>query len=183
MFEQLEKMSLKEVLRYAIASEDAAGNYYRSLVKHLAVNELVSHKFEHLAKEEDLHKKTLVNLYKYMFEEEKSDESYGVKGYVFPKGLPPLEGAIKVKNVDNLIQALEIAMQSEDRAFNVYMFLAKRHKEHRQLFERLAMLEQGHYHIVKIEKQLCEGVVMEDPSMKYKSVPYFANYSSGKLAP
>jgi len=180
MYEQLEKMSLEEVLRYAIASEDAAGNYYRSLVKFLSPNELVSHKFEHLAIEEDLHKKTLINLYKYMFEEEKGKVSLGLKGYVFPKGLPPLEGAIKVGHVDSFIEALEIALLSEDRAYNIYMYLAKKHKKHRMLFERLAMLEHGHYQVIKTEKQLCEGVVMEDPSLKNEPVHVYANYY-GKL--
>jgi rubrerythrin len=176
MYEQLEKMSLQEIVRYAIASEDAAGNYYRSLVKFLKPNELISHKFEFLAMEEDIHRKVLVQLYEQMFGAQKYQGVFGVKGYVFPKGLPPLEGAIKVKTVENLLEALDIAMLSEDRAHNIYKFLSKKDKEHRALFERLAMLEQGHYNILKAEKMLCEGVLMEDPSLKEKEIPHFANY-------
>jgi len=180
MYEQLGKMNLKEIIRYAIASEDAAKNYYQSLVKYLKLNELVSHKFEFLAREEEIHRKTLIRIYEEMFGPQKYKESLGVKGYVFPPGLPPLEGAIKISNVESLLEALDIAMQSEDRAYNVYLFISKKEKDHRQLFERLAMLEQGHYNTLKSEKKLYEGILMENPTISKKPVSHLISYY-GKL--
>lgn len=153
--EELEKLSLKEILGYAIESEGAAREYYLTLAKNAP--ELVAVRFENLAREEEMHKKTVSGIYKKHF----GDESYTV-----PENLPPLEGSVKVSTVTSLIRALETAMWNEYNAYKVYKYLAAAEKDHKDLFKYLAAMEEGHYEVLRIEKNTYESHVIEKPRTK-----------------
>lgn len=161
MDEILKGLNLKEIIGYAIGSEKAAGNYYRMLVKVFDPNELVKTKFENIAKDEDMHKWVLLDFHK---------ELFGDDDYTVPEGLPPFESVAEVDTVETLLEALNIAMQNERNAYNVYMFLAKHHKEHRKLFKYLAQTETGHYETLKQEKGFFDEEVKEDAGFKGLSV-------------
>lgn len=143
MEEKLKALNLKEIIGYAIGSEDAASNFYWMIVKVFEPNDLVKNKFESIARDEELHMKALLNLH---------EEAFGNKDYEVPEGLPPFESQAEVDKVENLIKALQIAMENEANANKMYTFLAKQHKEHRKLFKYLAQTEMGHYETLKQEK-------------------------------
>ncbi len=155
MYEKLKELSIREIIGYTIGSEDAANKYYLDLAK--KVNELTAVRFENLARDEAAHKKVLLSLYK---------ELFGDENWVMPEGLPPFESSVKVETVENLITALGNAMLNEYNAYKVYKFLSKHHKEHRALFEYLAVMEHGHYDTLKMEKELYEDRTIVDPHIK-----------------
>jgi rubrerythrin len=155
MYEILKTLNFREIVGYAIGSEDAANKYYLDLSK--KVNELTAVRFENLARDEAAHKKVLLDLHKQLF---------GDENYVMPEGVPPFESSVKVDSVDNLIVALGNAMLNEYNAYKVYKYLAKHHKEHRALFEYLAVMERGHYETLKMEKELYEDRTIVDPKIK-----------------
>ena len=143
MEERLQSLSLKEIIGYAIGSEDAASNFYWMIVKVFEPNDLVKHKFESIARDEELHMRALLNLH---------EDAFGDKNYKVPDGLPPFESQAEVERVESLIEALNIAMENEMCANKVYTFLAKQHKDHKKLFKYLAQTEMGHYNVLKAEK-------------------------------
>jgi len=157
----LRSLDLKEILGYAIGSEDTASTYYRMLVKIFDTNELVANKFESIAKDEELHKQSLLNLY---------IDVYGSDQYTVPDGLPPFESTAEVESVESLIRALEIAMENEQNAHKIYTFLAGEHKEHRKLFKYLAQTELGHYETLKQEKGYFDEEVNENPDYRSRAV-------------
>jgi rubrerythrin len=143
MEEQLKELNLKEIIGYAIGSEDAASNFYWMIVKVFEPNDLVRHKFESIARDEELHMKALLDLH---------EDAFGDRNYTVPDGLPPFESVVEVERVESLIEALNIAMENEMSANKVYIFLAREHKDHRKLFKYLAQTEMGHYNVLKQEK-------------------------------
>ena len=92
----LRDLDLKEILGYAIASEETASTSYRMMVKIFDTNELVANKFESIAKDEELHMKSLLNLHM---------DVYGSDQYTVPEGLPPFESRAEVDSVDSLLRA------------------------------------------------------------------------------
>jgi len=153
--EELEKLSLKEILGYVIKSEEAAKKYYLELAKNAP--ELVATRFENLAREEEMHKKTVSDIYRTRFGDEK---------YTVPKGLSPLESSVKIDNIITLIGALDNAMRSEYNAHRVYKYLAVQMKEHKKLFTYLADMEMSHYETVKKERDMYETHVINNPTIK-----------------
>jgi rubrerythrin len=141
--EKLKALSFKEIIGYAIGSEDAASNFYWMIVKVFEPNDLVRNKFESIARDEELHMRALLNLH---------EDAFGDKNYTVPDGLPPFESVADVEKVESLIEALNIAMENEMSANKVYNFLAKEHKDQRKLFKYLAQTELGHYNVLKEEK-------------------------------
>ncbi len=157
--EELEKLSLKEILGYAIESEEAARVYYTELAKNAP--ELVATRFHNLAREEEIHKKTVQKIYQ---------EHFGDESYTVPGNLPPLESSVKISTVTSLIRALDTAMWNEYNAYRVYKYLAKQEETHKNLFEYLAAMEKGHYEVVRMEKDTYEGHVIEKPQTKGMSL-------------
>jgi rubrerythrin len=143
MEENLKSLDLKEIIGYAIGSEEAANNFYWMIVKVFEPNDLVKHKFESIARDEELHMRALLNLH---------EDIFGDKNYTVPDGLPPFESVAEVERVDSLVEALNIAMENEISANKVYTYLASQHREHRKLFRYLAQTEMGHYNVLKEEK-------------------------------
>jgi len=153
--EELEKLSLEEILGYVIESEEAAKKYYLELAKNAP--ELVATRFENLAREEEMHKKTVSDIYRTRFGDEK---------YTVPKGLSPLESSVKIDNIITLIEALDNAMRNEYNAHRVYKYLAVQMKEHKKLFAYLADMEMSHYETVKKERDMYEGQIISNPKMQ-----------------
>jgi rubrerythrin len=154
---KLSALSLKEILGYAIHSEDVASTYYWTLAKVFDPNDLVKAKFLALSNDEKLHKEALLSLHKSQFKTAK---------YVIPKGLPPFESVGEVKTIDSFLEALETAMQNERNAHDIYMYLAEKNPKHRKLFRYLAMTETGHYEAIKQDYHFFTEEAKDDPSIK-----------------
>ena len=161
ILETLRGLSLKEILGYAIHSEDVASTYYWTLAKVFEPNDLVKAKFQALSNDEKLHKEALLNLYKQTF----GDENYSV-----PEGLPPFESIVDVKTVNSFMEAIETAMQNERNAHDMYMMIAKEHKKHRKLFKYLAQTEMGHYETLKQDLNFVKEDYEEDPTVGTKNL-------------
>ncbi len=159
MYEELKDLELKELIGYSIFSEQEAAKFYRGLVSDMDEDSLVRHKFESIAKDEDMHKWVLQDLYR---------ETFGDENWSYPEGLPPFESIVKVESIDNLIRALEAAMENEYNAFKVYKYMAKTHKEHRKLFKYLSHFEHGHYDVLKREKDHMEDMMMDEPKKRHE---------------
>jgi rubrerythrin len=156
VYEKLKVMSLQDILGYAIASEEASAKFYLHLVKDESINELVSHRFEQMAADESVHKKALLCLYK---------KTFGDENYKVPEGLPPFESSVHIETVQNMIEALTIAMENEHNAQKIYKFLAHHQKDNKQFYKRLALMEKGHYELLKHEKEAFEEDIMENPTI------------------
>lgn len=168
MKEELKALSLRELIGYAIFSEEEAAKFYRHLVKDFDEKSLVGHKFQSIAKDEDMHRWVLLDLHR---------ELFGTDEYSVPEHLKPFESIVEVKTVHNLIDALETAMQNEYSAYKVYKFLAHEHKEHRKLFKYLAHFEHGHYDVLKREKEHFEDEVMtHSDSGQPLEMPHMKDY-------
>ncbi len=154
-------LSFKEIVGYSINSENVASTYYWALAKVFEPNDLVKARFEALSNEEKLHMKALLDLHKSIF---------GDEDYVVPEGLPPFESIAEVKTMDSLIEALETAMQNEDNAHKMYLYIAKEHKEHKKLFKYLAMTEKSHYETLKQELEFFQEDFGEDPGAGSRSL-------------
>lgn len=158
---KLGSLSLKEILGYSIHSEDVASTYYWTLAKVFEPNDLVKAKFEALANDEKLHMKALLHLYK---------TEFGDENYTIPEGLPPFESVVDIHTVGSFMEAIQIAMQNEQNAFETYTMIAEQHKEHRKLFKYLAMTEKGHYEIIKRDLEFFQEEINDDPETKLRSL-------------
>ncbi|MCK4757230.1 MAG: ferritin family protein [Thermoplasmata archaeon] len=172
MYEELKNLSLKQLLGYVIFSEQEAAKLYRNLIKDMDKDSLVAHKFESIAKDEDKHMKVLQDLYR---------ETFGDEGWTFPDGLglKPFETEVKVKTIDNLIHALDAAMQNEYKGYKVYRYLAKVHKDQRKLFMYIANNEHSHYDILKREKEQLEDAMLDEPEKlreQISNMPHMKDY-------
>jgi rubrerythrin len=159
--EKLKKLTMKDILGYAIHSEDVASTYYWTLAKVFEPNDLVKAKFMALSNDEKLHKEALLNLHKAKF---------GNTKYVIPKGLPPFESVAAVKTIDSFMEALETGMQNERNAHDIYMFLAKANPENRKLFKYLAKTEMGHYAALKQDFNFFNDEFKEDTGAKISKI-------------
>lgn len=158
IFKELEKQDVKDILGYALESERAATTYYKTLAK--SAPGLAATRLENLAREEEVHEKTVKDVYK---------KEFGDASYTIPGGLPPLESVVEINTVTSLIQALETAMKNEYNAYRVYTYLAKKMKSHKSLFTYLAGMEKGHYDIVKAEGDTYESTIIENPHLREKT--------------
>ena len=172
MYGELKNLSLRQLLGYVIFSEQEAAKLYRNLIKNLGKDSLVAHKFESIAKDEDKHMQVLLDLYR---------ETFGDEGWAFPEGLglKPFETEVKVKTIDNLIHALDGAMQNEYKGYMVYKYLAKEHKDQRKLFMYISKNEYTHYDILKREKEHLEDAMMDEPEKfreQISNMPHMKDY-------
>ncbi len=172
MHGELKSLSLKQLLGYAIFSEKEAAKLYRNLVKGLDKDSLVAHKFESIAKDEDMHMRVLQDLYLDIFENEE---------WEFPEGtgLKPFETEVEIKTIDNMIHALGDAMQNEYKGYKVYKYLAKVHKDQKKLFTYISNNEHSHYDILKREKEHLEDAMMEEPEKireQVSDMPHMKDY-------
>ena len=155
---KLENLSEKEILGYAIASEEDAKAFYLKLAEEKG--ELIENFFKDLAKAEEAHRTLLLNLYKKIF----GDESY-----LAPQGIPFLESTINTVTLGAMVEAMRTALMNEKVAERVYRLLAKRLPEHEALFEFLATQERAHYKAIEAHKEYLEGLMRGKPD--YADMP------------
>jgi len=157
MYETLDELSFKEILGYSIRAEEKAKEFYTQISEGLS--ELMEHRFQSLAADEEIHRQELLRLHEKLF---------GDKDYVVPEkeGLPPHEGDAQVDTVGSLLETLNTAMENERNAFKIYEYLAKSQEEYEALFKYLAVMEHGHFESLKKEKELLEGRTARNPEIR-----------------
>ena len=149
---KLESLSEREILGYAIGSEEDAKEFYLKLAQ--GNSELMKKFFEDLAKAEEAHKALLFNLHKKVF---------GDVNYVVPKDIPFAESTVNEVTLGAMVEAMRTALMNEKVAERVYRLLAKRLPEHEALFEFLAAQERAHYKAIEAHKEYLEGLVEGNP--------------------
>lgn len=158
ILDKLVKFPLREIIGYAIASEDDAKAFYEHLASR--TGGLLREFFQTLAKAEDSHKETLLRLHETLF---------GDTDYTVPEGIPFAETSIRVDTVANLVEAMRVALLSEKTAERIYTHLEKRLPEHRIIFGFLAAQERSHYASIKSHVEYLEDVTESKP--EYINVP------------
>lgn len=156
ILEKLAGLSLREVLGYAIASEEGGA---RDFYTHLASKSgalLGGEFFRDLARAEENHKRILLRLYSGLFGEEE---------YPVPEGgIPLAETSVKVDTVANLIEAMRVALENEKNAERIYSHLAERVPEERGIFKFLAAQEKAHYAAIRSHTEYLEDVTQGELS-------------------
>lgn len=147
ILEKLAGLSLREVLGYAIASEEGARDFYTHLASKSGA--LLGEFFRDLARAEENHKRILLRLYSGLFGEEE---------YPVPEGIPLAETSVKVDTVANLIEAMRVALENEKNAERIYSHLAERVPEERGIFKFLAAQEKAHYAAIRSHTEYLEDV-------------------------
>ncbi|HBF43207.1 MAG TPA: hypothetical protein DDW42_06170 [Desulfobacteraceae bacterium] len=140
------KLTSLEVIGIAIRSEENAAKFYAHISK-IIDNELISTIYQHLAKEEGNHKKTLVNLYKKMSGTEESPPRIPGEPDTAEGGPIPEEIA------DSLEDLLKLAIQREKKARDFYAKAASHATDPsgERIFQYLADVEKGHESMLKKE--------------------------------
>ncbi len=147
MKNKLDSFDLREIIGYSIEAEEKSRKFYKKFVE-AGKGELIPERFRSLMKDEKAHKKALIDLH---------EEIYGNRDYPhLDDDLPPHEDFENLENVENLIDALEKAINNEYNAIRVYEYLAEEYKEHSDFFEYLAVMEHGHQESLSKEKELYE---------------------------
>lgn len=170
---KLDEFSFKELLGYSIEAEKAAQKFYYDFTE-AAIGELVEERFKSLAKDEEVHEAALRKRYK---------AEFGEKDYVVPDSdkLPPHETSHDFTSARNIIDSLEKGMENERNAYRIYKYLAKKHEEHQDLFEYLAVMEYGHLESLKEEKQMLEGRASSKSDAKDQSPGSFFSFEFEKM--
>jgi rubrerythrin len=143
-----EEMGTLEALGIAIYNEQAAYDFYRSLEGTIE-NESGKKKFKFLAEDEKRHRQLL--------EERYEKESNGRK-FVFDPGRAKRVD-VNVDSQTSAIDAVDLAIEAEKAAFEFYKQAAGKTSDEngRRMFERLAEDEEGHYEILRAEREALLG--------------------------
>lgn len=106
-------------------------------------------RFRRLMAEEELHRKALLNLHQRI---------YGNQNYSIPENsdLPPHEDFENLESIENLIDALQKAIENENNAIRIYEYAVEKYDEQSDFFEYLAAMEYGHRESLSKEKELYE---------------------------
>lgn len=137
---QLEKDGLENYLEFALTTEDPTG-------KNMFIN---------LARDEFFHMNIIEEIIIH-YENEGSWKIIPMKHSLFQEIKPTLEDIdyfSRGKEELNQIHALEMAMKFESRSRDKYDYLASlaSPQEAKNIFEKLAQMEQNHYNILEIQK-------------------------------
>ncbi|ASA77661.1 ferritin family protein [Thermococcus sp. 5-4] len=172
ILDKLARLSPKEILGYALASEDDA----RELYEHLASKSgsLLGEFFGDLAKAEESHKRILLKLYEGLF---------GDTDYPVPQDIPFAETTVKIDTVGNLIEATRIALENERNAERIYSHLADMFPEQRGIFKFLAAQEKAHYAAIKSHVEYLEEITQGEPEYINAPVDYVVNQLELYLTP
>ncbi|WP_324735612.1 ferritin family protein [Thermococcus sp. SY098] len=149
---KLEKLPEREILGYAIASEEDAIQFYLKLSE--GKGELIAEFFKDLAKAEQAHKTLLLNLHENLF---------GSKEYTVSGDVLFAESTVNIVTLGNLVEALKTALMTEKTAERVYTLLAQKLPEHRILFDFLAAQERAHYRAIEAHEEYLEGLMRGKP--------------------
>ncbi len=145
----LERYSLEELLGYSIEAEKNATGYYNDFSE-AAIGRLMKERFKNLARDEKIHAKELLKIYK---------KEFGDKDYVVPSGdeLPSHETEFKFDDVKNMVDSLEKAITNERNAKKIYLYMAEKWDKYSTEFRYIAMMEEGHAKSLRAEMNLFEG--------------------------
>jgi rubrerythrin len=161
VLDKLIKLAPREILGYAIASEEDARDFYEGLAS--KCGPLLGDFFRDLAKAEESHKKILLRLHETLF----GDTSYEV-----PASIPLAETSVKVETVVNLIEAMEVALLNEKTTERIYTHLADVLAEHRDILLFLAAQAKAHYASIKSHGEYLEGLKESKPNYVEAPVDY-----------
>ncbi|CAD5244447.1 Rubrerythrin [Thermococcus camini] len=162
VLDKLAQLSPKEILGYAIASEEDAKQFYETLAA--KSGEVLGDFFRDLAKAEASHRKILLKLHEDLF----GDTSYAV-----PEGIPFAETSVKVDTVVNLIEAMRVALVNEKTAERIYSHLSEILPEHRGIFGFLAAQEKAHYAAIRSHVEYLEDVTNGQPEYVNAPIEFF----------
>ncbi|MDD3643331.1 MAG: ferritin family protein [Candidatus Krumholzibacteria bacterium] len=142
--------TIRDALSRAIYAEIGASNFYARMASRIA-NPEGSRRFEELAGDERGHRETLEGWYERLV-----GEAFEVD-----------EGAIRASEIGDIpiadragaLEALDIAIEAESKARTFYLEQARRARDAglREMFERLADQEQGHYDLLGAERNAIVG--------------------------
>ena len=172
ILDRLVKLSPREILGYAIASEEDAKVFYENLASKTGA--LLGEFFRDLAKAEESHKKILLGLHETLF---------GDTDYTVPEGIPLAETSVKVETVANLVEAMRVALTNEKTAERIYTHLGELMPEHRGIFRFLAAQERAHYAAIKSHAEYLEDVTQGKPEYVNAPVEFMGNQLELYLGP
>ncbi|GAB6101806.1 hypothetical protein JCM16138_10290 [Thermococcus atlanticus] len=158
VLEKLAGLSPREILGYAIASEEDAKRFYEHLASKSGA--LLGEFFRTLAKAEEGHRAILLRLHESLF---------GDTDYTVPEGIPFAETSVDVETVANLIEAMRVALVNEKTAERIYSHLSEILPEHRGIFGFLAAQERAHYASIRSHTEYLEDMSRERP--EYVNAP------------
>ncbi|ALM74398.1 ferritin-like domain-containing protein [Thermococcus barophilus] len=151
-------MSFKHILSYAIKGEKDATDLYQYLYETLPEG-YSKKRFKRFIWMEKSHDKKLIDIFTALYpDEEPPDVPFESWRKIFE------EREFKLKNVKDYLDILEIAMEAEKLAREIYLFLAKNtdNVEHRRIFLELAKDEEDHYDFVKKEYEIYSKAKAEE---------------------
>lgn len=158
VIERLKKLDKESLIAYWIKGEFEEAELYRELAvraKEVGLPESLIETFWALSKESEGHGKKMKEIYV---------RTYGKEPE--PPDIPSLEVYSIVKNfakIEDAVEALQAAMQSEELAESIYTHLAKTtdDPELRDLYTYLAKVERGHYERLAGELEILKEILRE----------------------
>jgi len=156
--ERLKQLTKESLLAYWIKGEFEESELYAELAKrakNLGLPDSLVETFWALSKESKEHGEKLETIYR---------KTYGKEPE--PPDIPPIEVypvLDRFERAEDVIEALQMAMESEKLAMEVYTRLAKETSdpELRELFESLAKVERSHYERLEGELKLLKELFKE----------------------
>jgi rubrerythrin len=142
--------TIRDSLSRAIYAEIGAGNFYARMAARIANPEGKS-RFEGLAGDERGHRDTLEGWFERIVGEPFTVDEGAVKASEI--------GDISIGEQAGALEALDIAIEAESKARAFYLEQARKARDAglRQMFERLADQEQGHYDLLSAERNAVVG--------------------------
>jgi len=154
---QVTKMSLKDILSYAIKGERDAIELYTFLYRNVP-GTYQKENFERFIEMESSHNMKVMRIFKTLFpDEEPRDVKIESWKRIFE------EREYKLKTVKDYLDILEIAMEAEKLAEEIYLYLEKHVEtpEYKRIFLELANDERYHYEFVSREYEIYEKIKAE----------------------
>ncbi|AHF79834.1 ferritin-like domain-containing protein [Thermococcus paralvinellae] len=153
---QITKMPLKDILSYIIKGERDATELYTFLYENIP-SPYHKEKFKEFIEMEKSHDMKVMEIFKTLFPNE---EPRDIKIESWKKTFEERE--YKLKNI------LEIAMEAEKLAEEIYLYLEKNveNREHKRIFLELANDERYHYDFVSKEYEIYEKAKAEEELQK-----------------
>lgn len=154
---KISKLPLKDILSYAIKGERDATRLYAFLYKKIDEPHL-KNKFKQFLETEKSHDEKVSQIFKELFPNERPTEIQ-IETWIKPFE----ECNCKLDTVRDYLDVLEIAMDSERLAKEVYTFLEKQMSNpvHKRIFLELAEDELEHYKFVKSEYEFYKKIKAE----------------------
>ncbi|MBO8173721.1 MAG: ferritin family protein [Thermococcus sp.] len=154
---QITKLPLKDILSYVIKGEKDATALYIFLYENVP-SPYLKERFKQFVEIEKSHDRKVTEIFKTLYpNEEPKDIPFKSWKKIFE------EREYKLKTVKDYLDVLEIAMEAERLAEEVYLYLEKNveNPEHKKIFLELAKDERDHYEFVSGEYEFYEKAKAE----------------------